>query len=360
MASNEWFRRVWTVQEAYFAREAILVLGRSQCSYSALQSYSQWYGDITLFPGVFRARGLILDYLVTAFEKSPGGRTRDAFRFLPHWLSLVRSSNLAADQRDTVYGVLGIITSYWPQWPQFPVEYKLSPAQVYERFTKYIVRQTGTLNMLEPQYEEKDGSTPLEGLPSWVPDMRCAKVQDGISAMNAKTVSLPALTRATTGSAVDMPTLAQSGDGEIRLRGKLIATVGSPSSRELSHGFKALEEWMTALADAGLDFPARAFLPIPGTKTNILGQLIDSVDVNGRAAVVLFLTSHNRLGVAPFNVRRGDYLVLLAGLDCPAVLRAGRGGTHTFVGRVAIEGVMDGEAWDAGKDPSDLDMFVLV
>jgi len=360
VASNEWFGRVWTVQEAYFAQDALLVLGRSQCSYSALSSYSQWYGDVTRLPGSFTSRHVILAYLATTFEKSPGGRTRDAFMFLPHWLSLVRSSNVATDQRDTVYGVLGIIASYWPDWPPFPVDYKLSPAQLYEKFAKYMVRRTGTLNVLEQRRSGDDGNAPLEGLPSWVPDMRCADVQAGISAMNLKIVPLPSGAGATSGSIADVPTLDQSGDGEIRLRGALIDKVGGPPSRKLSQGFEAVVEWTAALADTGLEFPTRAFLPIPGTKTNILSQLIDPVAVNGREEVVLFLTSHNRLGVTPFGVRRGDAVVLLAGFNCPVILRACKGGAYTFVGRVAIEGVMKGEAWDDGKDPSELDTFVLV
>lgn len=337
-------------------------MGRSQCSYRAFISYTQWYGDITSLPPSFNSRQLILEFLIHTFEKSAGGRTRAAFRFLPYWFSTVRASNAASNQRDTVYGMLGILASYWPEWTPFPVDYELSPGRLYEMFAKYLVRHTGTLNVMEQRHRSARSDVPLDGLPSWVPDMRGADLEGGIPAMNAKHAPLPAGVDATPGSVVDVTTLDQSDDGEIRLRGKLIGEVGSPPSPKLSRGFEAVEEWMNALADAGLKFPIGAFLPIPGTKTNILGQLIDPVAIDGREEVSLFLTSHNRLGVAPSDVQTqmGDALVLLAGFNCPAILRPCEGGTYTFVGRVSIEGVMEGEEWDVETDPSEMDIFVLI
>ncbi len=297
-----------------------------------------------------------MDFVSVAF--GCGQSHRDTFRFLPYWLSHLRAFNAATDARDTVYGILGIMASQWPDWPPFPVDYTITPALVYERFVKYVVRHTGVLNVLERKVSDDEDDVLLDGLPSWVPDMRCLPVGATTKAINSKLVPLPAHSLASSTSTVDIPTLDQSRDGEIRLQGKVIDEVEVIFHGKLPVDFTEMRDWKTVLVEAGRQLSWWALEPIGGTNNSILSNLIEALELGG--AYYMFATKHKRAGVTPYRIQTGDDVVLMAGLDVPAVLRPRGAGTYTFIGRAAVENLMHGQEWDNEQHSVGMDTLVLV
>lgn len=58
-----------------------------------------------------------------------------------------------------------------------------------------------------------------------------------------------------------------------------------------------------------------------------------------------FLTDKGHMGIASDNVKDGDDVVLVAGLNLPMVLSPTADGNHRVIGPAYIEGLMYGELW---------------
>ncbi|EPE33782.1 hypothetical protein GLAREA_06795 [Glarea lozoyensis ATCC 20868] len=69
----------------------------------------------------------------------------------------------------------------------------------------------------------------------------------------------------------------------------------------------------------------------------------------------LFISDEGWLGLAPMNSVPGDRIALLEGGRVPFILRpTGNENQFEMVGDAYVHGIMDGEAWDEGKDLIDI------
>ncbi|KAI0188581.1 heterokaryon incompatibility protein-domain-containing protein [Xylaria flabelliformis] len=59
------------------------------------------------------------------------------------------------------------------------------------------------------------------------------------------------------------------------------------------------------------------------------------------------VTEHGRFGNVPLNTQPGDRICVLLGSEVPLVIRATGRGTYTLVGECYIDGIMDGETFEA-------------
>ena len=75
-----------------------------------------------------------------------------------------------------------------------------------------------------------------------------------------------------------------------------------------------------------------------------------------------FTTADGRMGMGPRSARKGDAIMLLAGMDLPMVLRAsgGSGSRYTVVGPAFVTGAMEGALWKGGHDEANTGVFELV
>jgi hypothetical protein len=64
------------------------------------------------------------------------------------------------------------------------------------------------------------------------------------------------------------------------------------------------------------------------------------------------------IGVGSRNVRAGDYVVLIAGVSSPLIIRRDRVSTR-IVSPAVVQGVMEGETWDVSWKAGDLEKFML-
>ncbi|CAH0028295.1 unnamed protein product [Clonostachys rhizophaga] len=165
LCSNQWFRRVWTIQEFLLSESSIFLMGNVQCPPRDLYIYLK---DIVPLRHAdfdhYRLRHKFFDFGPkqgeTAFQS-----------FMNHTIRLIEQNN-ATDPRDKVYGMSAFIESKWPEI-QFPaVDYSLSAMEIYENFTRAIIVASGSLWPLElvvgaPEF----GTGPAT---SWILDLRGA------------------------------------------------------------------------------------------------------------------------------------------------------------------------------------------
>ncbi|RYP30073.1 hypothetical protein DL767_006424 [Monosporascus sp. MG133] len=150
--SRRYFHRAWVIQEVALARSAILICGEKQLSWS---SFRRWC--LMLEPT--HAQNLRIPPLLH-FDH----RTYASPNQLLRLLDLARDF-MAADPRDKVYAILGLIID--ADTYNLDVDYDVSVEELYTRVALQIAVRHGWAAVLRRAGTEQRR---LERLPSWVPD----------------------------------------------------------------------------------------------------------------------------------------------------------------------------------------------
>lgn len=166
MLTTRWWDRIWVVQEAVLAQTISLRYGRVSLPWAMVAdaALSHLQGSSLQHTGpVSRDDAKVLNLL---------SRVRDIDTFRQTWrqdnkpkiLSLLRefSSRKASDERDKVYGLLGLCDRNTRIWP----DYSLEVGETYKMATVDIILNNGSLSVLAGDIGRKD----RRDLPSWVPD----------------------------------------------------------------------------------------------------------------------------------------------------------------------------------------------
>lgn len=182
---NDWWSRIWTVQEAVLAKQITFQLGQWLISQSVMVDLmlsfgihtssrrccdlDSWFGGKTHIATQNELRGLMnkMNHLATV-QKLVGKETLPFDRLASEF-----RSRKATNPRDKVYGLLGISHGVRVS----SIDYGLTPAQVFERTTRELLDYHGTLDLLshcgQPVNSRRarlDQLNMTAGLPSWVPD----------------------------------------------------------------------------------------------------------------------------------------------------------------------------------------------
>lgn len=166
-----WFSRTWILQEFCLANHFSLLCGQFEVGFEQLAKAASLClrfptsraGEIMRLPG---ARVLdILALRKEVKEKSPG----NLFNIL-----LYSSSSTATDPKDMVYGILGMLkrsTSDTSPLQSLDVNYRLSIAEIYTKFTRLLVSEDPRLLLFQNHDPDLRGYANFQvELPSWVPN----------------------------------------------------------------------------------------------------------------------------------------------------------------------------------------------
>ncbi len=162
---NEWFGRMWTIQEFLLPKSAIFLMGNVKCPSLALYTYyclgKELYKRAALEH--YRMRNALSTF-------SPSSTDGYAFKKFLAVIVQLAALNNTTDARDKVYGMFAFLKSRWPDFQLPAVDYAKSVADVYEHFTRSVIITTRSLWPLELV----DGPSGFEShnLPSWVLDLR--------------------------------------------------------------------------------------------------------------------------------------------------------------------------------------------
>jgi hypothetical protein len=414
LIQNPLWQRIWIVQEVALSRKAFLRYGQRILSWDTFAMASAWanwhefccarykYTSLEALANVYALRSI-------AFPHALFQTTRDELAEMGGsafpWILNTTRKLKATDDRDKVYGVLGLASS-----ALIDVDYKLTVTDLYQKVTLAIIMETCSFAILS----SASFSHQVLTLPSWTVDWTfhdnidfegggrgqpepveakynaCGSLStadfsfshDGgsleLSGVCLTSISqiankIPARSRAT-----------QSGENALeeifRNMAAMLASIGQPV--DLADDEICLNDtfWGTLISDLILDAEARQWrrsrpsdreIYAPwrqvwkqrlesGSMENMdpdihsFGAAITTAHVNRR----IFRTSSQHLGIAPSAAEVGDLVWILKGGPVPFILRpvvvgdapTGAPSKYRLVGTAYVHGVMDGEAMKDYED----------
>lgn len=406
LMSLDYWNRIWTAQEFVLPPRVQLVLGSIACeeSFRLLASYPekdlwkhhQLYGrcceavitNLPDFPAFLRSFFGQLIHLRRIRRELP--------MHLSHAISHFRHRH-CADPRDKVFALLGLVD---PE-ARHLVDYTLNKKQVYIRSIRYHIVSTNSLHPLMGLSERNRDIS----LPSWVPDLEAAGLDDPGRLMIRKEIryigECAPLFNAGTQRNMN---LGDSGENELQLGGRRMDGIrrickGPPQNLwenggdshlapRLHAGWRNLldtdpildlrrypsggsyEEafWRTCTCDVyvprhlGSHSRPRRITTVED-EARAKDQLAHGAYGRGTNPATTFFISHQGyIGIGPQDSQVGDVVYVLFGGHVPFLLRElpevqqGRG-SHTFVGYSYVHGIMDGEVLE--KDIPDEQVVIV-
>lgn len=403
LAQNEWFQRVWVIQEVAVAREVVVQMGRITISW---------------------------DEFVTALERCSGShemsdvieavRTintiRDAQSQKPYYMDLLVllerfRHRFATDERDKVFALLGLTSSSLPQEKVVRVttDYAKSTAEIYTSLARDYVKVRRNLDILchasLPNYRE---------IPSWVPDWSYCNGLPVLPKCRISGTRLEPMYQCCGNLELDRDLLFSGGLGNNRLwlnglKFDVVTIVGCVADNPQDLGLEPcaegisdlLQEWRSLsdicshvyganleeafqralvadnmgerrshanlhaasirlrpeAGDLSSDNPDYVYLiegklgSVETEQRSIRGRL--NIEDDRREASIMraamkrsfFVTEKGYMGLGPFNTEEGDLVYVLAGGQVPFILRPEiSSGGFWLVGESYVHGIMDGEA----------------
>lgn len=162
-----WFSRVWVVQEAVLARRAVITCGSQQVGWDDLCTAAEAIDMIHYGP--------VVDWehlRIMSLQRYHAGRVGKDLGLLR--LLLVERTQSATDDRDKVFGLLGLATDVGieqgDQGTCLPVRanYHLKTSEVYTEVARSIITSYDSLSILTAAGLLR--KPVMHDLPSWVPD----------------------------------------------------------------------------------------------------------------------------------------------------------------------------------------------
>jgi hypothetical protein len=171
---QDWWKRIWAVQEAVLAPHATIIYGRFRCPWGIFASAAKSFRQHRLmccseFLDGFDPQDTKIprnfSKVVLGIEGARHQWRDEQHTTLLHLLWQFRWRN-SSDPRDKVYSLLSLVKSWGSRLPIRP-DYSLTAEQLYVIVVQELIKVTGNLSALMGTLTK---SRELASLPSWVPD----------------------------------------------------------------------------------------------------------------------------------------------------------------------------------------------
>ncbi len=325
LLTRPWFYRVWTIQEVQLANEHCIL----QCGHAELR----WYHFRRACRRAYGAELPDEEWYERLTTVASGTTDLSAHPFGDMLLRITDS--LCTDQRDRVYGILGILPRRITR--DIQPDYRESVANVYKMTVLQHASAGGRLGLLD----HCDIATKLTDAPSWVPNWQivnhstllsewgyrasgCAQSRWSYSAPDV--LQVDGIKQGTV--MVVSPLLHDIKDlvqfiGEA-YHGKI---TGIPAGRNLKDYVYLFNFGCTDEIHPDGDYPSWA-----DAEQNLLDHISGKPDVefprhdatetrNPDAPVKMFFASGGWVGIGPGSAQPGDILAVVLGCRLPKVLR---------------------------------------
>lgn len=187
---SAWFVRTWVRQEVFAAKKLVVQLGPYKLGFETFIEKLYHFRRVLNAPGSSVGK-IVPPSTLNVYQDDYQHRGMDRLNFvrdtkLPsyveYWLHVLRSGALfkVSDERDRIYGALGLLTSVsvkffarLPAPPEslaagFPIDYNKDLSEVYQDVTKYLINTSKTLQIMDVFRDRRDLQT--RGLVSWATD----------------------------------------------------------------------------------------------------------------------------------------------------------------------------------------------
>ncbi|PVI03953.1 HET-domain-containing protein [Periconia macrospinosa] len=405
---NQWWERIWTVQEASLPKDLTMQWGPLTLPWSILDNATWNWTDpeVVNTDELSRALGGVMIHAI--WLDGPRNGVDDLYCLIHKW-----RHRKASDVRDKIYGLLGLCeTGILPRTER--CDYSLSPAEVFSTLTRELILHDKELKALTP-YLREDSSNTTPDMPSWAIDLGSTgqvDVPDLWHQLNGyqKYCASKGLNQ------IDLELIrSEMGQSSLSLRGVCVDKI-----IQIEKGYKKSQGWeinfskteclirswynvaMREAADGTCEAQSslgRSEKLYPGERYSckeaflrcILGDVIrnhenvpvrdlvdkdledawkmvslecDGVDWETRRTVYgmmanqnMFVTKLGLIGTGHMDVQVGDEVWILNGGKVPFTIRprvVEVGFGHTFVGHCYVQGIMFGEAGEKSISGVDL------
>jgi len=392
---NNWFTRLWVVQEIGLAKKGIIYLGEAQIDWIAIVKLFKWMANHSL---LYDRHGFTNPRILTIWSSfSPKARasfksSRAPQSFLD-LLHLSRMSHRAKDPKDYIYGLLGHPTSIEDNVASFlQVAYEKSTEDVYLDFALSFMRAKRSLNIITYAVKYTKRTKDIN-VPSWCPrwdlcsqktnPLLTSRGRNGYQASGDREFFIQTHERLALGVKGFILDISITEACPL-IHGKLSMYAEDQALEQLK-GF--LEEALTltlrtdildachfALSAGRWRRSKRAIfeeqfssfiLPVARQLKCLNSDALRDVEtlsnkhhplryvsnisrnIIGRA---LFVTKNGRVCLGPRHIAKGDLCCIVYGCQVPVILRPAGNGRYEFVGDACVEGVMEGEAMELLAD----------
>lgn len=378
--ANNWFERIWVVQEVAFA-PAIILLGSQEmdlryiavgCWWLSMRGYSHKQGDFA----VDRCMLVIIFFMTTLSRSSS-------------FISILKATSYlkATDPRDKLFALLGLGEDNERESLEFRPDYSTDVVHVYTDFTRRLTRDRpisslSTFYMDIPDPYNEDANP----FPSWVIrwDLNpFQSIDDSIApqkewaACGKRSLEVETTTDASILSLMGLKvaplhfvdhTLHQDGERKIEDLWTNVSNYIGDTEAYAQRTHQELDEDFVKTITAGspkwrehiplsldayfgiTECQAGGAFPDGGLCDDCIHQLV-VLPGNARKKS-FFITANGQMGLGPKAARVGDWACIFFGHPMPYILRPVSDGKFQFLGPCYVHGMMEGEAverLEAGK-----------
>ncbi|KAI0446705.1 HET domain-containing protein [Xylaria telfairii] len=389
-----WFTRTWVVQEVALSPQDPLILhGDHLYSWDRLGWAASW----------LRRRGYVrlaqIPEAVRNIDAMANIRRSETRWSLGVLLTDTSTKFHATDQRDKIYGLLGLaIESQNPSNipPELRPDYSLDVVQIYQKVGLFLLRNSGSLSLLTRRSGgpgsslRKQRKNSFDNLPSWVPDwsdFTSVPHETSLSwisysnALNSAVLEFPKHYAASAGRPAEL--LESPNLSTLRLKGirvdevvvaEYVGDTQSPSRRCPQNFVLSMRRiWdaavVTLVAEGGVVAFVAGFIQTTTAEQHrlsgcewdrmlkdgcafILEFLLDCGEPIGYMALAgnycfnrsFVVTSGNLMGICPGDTEVGDQVVVLYGGGVPYIARR-QVSSWLFIGESYVHGLMKGEVF---------------
>ncbi|KAJ5538215.1 hypothetical protein N7494_007694 [Penicillium frequentans] len=385
LLERPWFYRTWIIQEVLLNEYVMLLCGPHAISFQALGAQRHKHYGLMPPEGISNHWEKYEDLDGTAlFRNLQTFPTRGHIE-APDLLSQSRQC-LATDPRDKVYAILGLL-----EGELMRVDYTLSTAEVYRRFTQAVIEKDKSLDLLYHLGVHRN----VAGLASWVPDYTSKSEPTISQPLNQLFPYDNSSERSTywefqgfnlVASGHYLDTILEIGEelardpstnlGEEKYFAAVFAgweSLATQLERKSLHTFISDVFLETLTADlrlpgsSPLAWPFYAWYLVYGTGTLLradprffaimealshcvvrpytaedMKEDVDAFFTEMKDAAYgrrFFITENGSMGLAPPSAQRGDQIISLVGGDKPFILRSGDQSRFSLVGHGYLHSV---------------------
>ena len=186
-----WFRRTWIRQEVFAAKKLILQTGHLQSDFitfiTSLLHIQMTVASMCASDDHVRIPSTLetyeREYQHFGSDGSSFEPTRTRSTYVEYWLDIINTGYRfqVTDERDRIYGALGLLTSrivkFFAEVPEehesmaksFPIDYSKSVSRVHEDVIKFLINATKTLEILDIFHKRLKSVSPE--IAFWTPDL---------------------------------------------------------------------------------------------------------------------------------------------------------------------------------------------
>jgi hypothetical protein len=398
---NQWWHRIWTVQEAILPPTLIMQWGPLTLPWDILNDAVPTWGRVSLHDILpskeYHFLGEIMIHCAWLYNARLG--KNDVYSMVQKW-----RFRDATDPRDKIYGVLGVCdTGRLPETER--CDYSISPARVFSTLTRELILDGKELKALTP-YPRPCTSVVTPDMSSWAIDLRAIHQLD-VPDIYHQMHGYDWLYRSAEGlGQINLEKIrAQSRPEVLCLEGFRIDEIagiekGYRKAYQFEEDFAKTESLLRPwynLAMRGVESVSpqaqtcddASILQYPGAGYSrkeaflrlvvgdwirggshdsdrkvteqdledlwrLLGLQHSGVDHSTRQAAYrmvanqnMFATQNGLIGLGHLDVRAGDEVWIFKGGNLPFTIRPrtseGEGGSYSFVGHCYVQGIMTGE-----------------